>query len=169
MTTLSLAVRNYLALDHELRSLLGKSVSWETWIFDEDPLNVHVENTGKCLIVVRERGTWASPNDHNSMRFPRLLVDIWADPTRNPDRTIRQWDAATKIEQIQARVDSHLHLSDPGTSAGMPYIWGTLEQVVNKTGVVVAGSLRKSGPDISPIRDTEGALMGQLTYGINLP
>lgn len=169
MTDLSLALRNYLAQDAELRALLGRSVSWDTWIFDESPLNVKVEGTSKCLIVINEQGTWTSPNGHNTMRFPQLIVDVWADPTRNADRSVQKLDAKTKIQDIQTVLDRHLHLTDPATSAGMPYIWGTAAQVAGKTGVVITGSHRSSGPNFSPIRDSEGSWMGQLTYDVNVP
>ena len=169
MTDLSLAIRNYLAQDAGLRELLGRSISWDTWIFYENPINVKVENTGKCLLVINEDGTWTSPNDHNTMRFPRVYIDIWADPTRNEDRSVKVNDAKSKIERIQKLLDKHLHLTDAGTRQGMPYIWGTTDQVASKTGVVVAGSHRVDGPTLSPIRDTDGAYMGRMTYGVNVP
>lgn len=169
MTTLTLAARNYLAQDTLLRAQLGRSVSWDTWVFDTNPLNVKVEGTSKCLIVVNEDGTWTSPNDHNTMRFPKLNIDVWADPTRNDDKSVRLWDADTKIEAIQKNLDRLLHLVDPGTFQGMPMIWGTASQMAAQTGVVIAGCLRLSGPDLTPIRDSDGSFMGRLTYGVNLP
>jgi len=169
MTDLSLAVRNLLAQDQGLRALLGRSQSWDTWIFDEHPVNVKVENTGRCLIVVNEEDTWTTPNQHNTMRFPRLFVDIWADPTRNSDKSIKKFDAKKKIEDIQAFVDKHLHLVDSGTPSGEIYIWGTAEQIASKTGVPITGSQRLDGPTFSPISNAEGAYMGRLTYGVNKP
>lgn len=169
MTELSLAARNFLAQDAGLRALVGRSASWDTWIFDENPINVKVENTSRCLIVVNEDGTWTSPNDHNTMTFPQLVIDVWADPTRNEDRSVKVNDAKSKIERIQKYLDKHFHLVDSGTRQGMPYVWGTGAQVASKTGVVVAGSHRMSGPVFSPIRDTDGAYMGRFTYGVNVP
>lgn len=169
MTRLSLAARNYLAQDPALRAHLGRSASWDTWIFDEDPVNVHVENTQRCLIVVSEGQPWSAPNGHNTIEFPTLTVDIWADPTRNSDLSVRLFDAKTKIENIKRLVDRHFHLVDPATSTGMPYIWGTAEQIANKTGVVVTQSKRRSGPDYSPVRDSEGSWMGRLIYEVSVP
>lgn len=168
MTRLSLAARNRLAQDASLRALLGRSVSWSTWIFDENPVGVHVENTSRCLIVVSEDDEWTSPNPHNTMRFPQLLVDIWADPTRNPDRSVQRFDAKDKIEEIQALVDKHFHLPDPGTRFGVPHIWGTAEQEATKTGLVIAGSERRS-TQTSPISDSEGSWMRRITYAVNVP
>lgn len=169
MTALSLAARNHLALDPVLRGLLGKSQTWDTWIFDENPVGVKVENTGRCLIVINEGSPWTSPNEHNTMRFPRLIVDVWADPTRNTDRSVRVFDAKEKIDEIQKRLDKHFHLVDGGDSHGMPHVWGSLDDLTSGRGVVVTGSTRLTGPEFSSIRDTDGAFMGQFTYGVNLP
>lgn len=169
MTTLTLAARNYLAQDTGLKNLLGRSPLWDTWIFDEDPLNVRVENKGTCLIVINEEDQWTSPNQHNTMKFPRLIFDVWADPTRNADRSKKLNDAKSKIEAIQKYLDKHFHRTDPATPEGMPLMLGTAEEIAAGTGVVITGSFRLSGPTFSPIRDTDGAFMGQFAYAINQP
>lgn len=169
MTQLTLAIRNLLAQDEDLKALLGKSASWDTWIFSEEMIGVKVENTSRCLIVVAEEDTWTSPNEHNTMRFPQVFVDIWADPTRNADKSVRTLDAKDKIEAIQPLIDRHLHLVDGGTTEGLPRVWGTAEEIATKTGIVVTGSQRLTGPRFSPIRDSEGSWMGRYTYGINRP
>lgn len=169
MTTLSLAVRNLLAQDEGLKALLGRSASWDTWIFDQKPVNVKIENTSKCFIVINESGTWAPPNLHNTMLFPRLIIDVWADPTRNANKTVQKFDAQNKVGAIQKFLDKHLHTVDPGTPSGEVRIWGTEEEIAAKTGVVVTGSQRLTGPDFSPIRDSEGSVMGSYTYGVNVP
>ena len=166
MTDLSLALRNYLARDPELRSLLGRSASWDTWIFDKKPVNVRIENTSRCLIVINEVGTWSGRNDHNTMKFPRIQVDIWADPSRNEDRSVLVFDAESKIEKIQKVLDKHLHLVNVDTEVGLPFIWGTEQQIISKTGKVVFSSKNLTGPDLSPVVDSEGTLMGRMTYGI---
>ena len=172
MTTLTLAVRNELARIPGLTALLAKSESWDTWIFEDRPQKAAIENTQKCMIVVSLGSPWASANEHNTLRFPSIYVDIWADPTRDltkPDRPVKIYDAKDKIEAIFPFVDKFLHRTDSGTVAGNVLIWGTAEQVANKTGVVVAGSHRMSGDiDISPVQDSLGTLMGRVTYGLNL-
>lgn len=169
MTTLSLGARNMLIQDAPLTALLGKSASWTSWIFDQKPVNVKVEGTSRCLVVINEGRPWTSPNGHNTMRFPTLVVDIWADPTRNADKSVKFWDSTTKIETIQKELDRLLHLIDPSTPDGMPRMWGTAAQVAARTGVVIAECKRASGPEITPIRDSDGSLMGKLTYNVNLP
>lgn len=168
MTQLSLGIRNLLAQDSELKALLGRSQSWDTWIFSDDPVGVKVENTQKSLIVVTENGTWTAPNGHNTERFPRVFVDVWSDPTRNANLGVKVFDAKDKIEAIVKVVNKHLHTVNLSNPQGMPYIWGTAEQIADKTGVVVAGSQQLEGPDYSPIRDSTGSFMGRVTYGVNV-
>lgn len=168
MTVLSLDVRNQLAQVEPLRKLLGRSASWPTWIFDERPVAVAIEGTSRCMIVVNELRPFTTMNEHNTMEFPQIIVDIWADPTRNEDKSVREYDAVRKIQAIQKHVDSVLHTVDRGSADGSVLIWGTPEQVANKTGSVVAGSSRIDGPDYSEIKDTTGGWMGRLTYGVHL-
>lgn len=168
MTQMTLAARNLLAQDTALTPLLGRSVTWSTWIFEDNPQGVRVENTQKCLIVVGEDRGYTSPNEHNTMRFPRLIIDIWADPTRNEDRSVKVNDAKDKIEAIAKLVNNHFHTVDPGTPQGNIRQWGTAEQIAAKTGVYVAGSVRREELSFSPIKDSEGSFMGRLIYGVNL-
>lgn len=167
MTRLSLAVRNTLAQDPTLQGLIASSASWDIWIFDEKPVMVKFEQNSSCLIVINEGEPWTSPNEHNRLYFPSLVVDIWADPDRRPDKTILRDNAKDKILTIQRAVDRILHTVDTGGPSGGPIIWGTAEQIANKTGVLVTGSMLLNGPVFSPIADTEKAWLGRLTYGVN--
>ena len=168
MTSLSLAARNLLGQDPALKALLGRSASWSTWVFDETPY-ARFEGTSKCLIVVNEEGTWTFPNEHNSMRFPKLIIDVWADPTRNPDKSVKVQDAKTKIEDIGKHLNRHFHLVDGGTPTGMPFVWGTAEEIAAKSGVVITGSQRLNGPEYSPVTDSQGSIMGRYEFGVNVP
>lgn len=167
MTRLSLAVRNTLAQDDRFRQWIPKSASWDIWIFDEKPVMARFEGTGKCLIVVNEGEPWTVPNGHNTLEFPEILVDIWADPDRKSDGTIVVDNARDKIKDIARILDSHLHRVDPGGEDGGYIIWGTAQQIENKTGVLVTESKKVGGPIFSPISDTEGAWMGRYTYAVN--
>ena len=146
MTELSLAVRNLLAQDEALRTLLGRSPTWDTWIFDETPIGVKVEGSQRSWIVVNEDGTWTTPNEHNTLGFPRIKIDIWSDPIRNADGSVKQFNARTKIKAIAKLVNKHLHTVDMADNNGMPFVWGTAAEISTKTGVVVAASQRLTGP-----------------------
>ena len=168
MTTLSLNVRNQLARRQSLTDLLGSSRSWSTWIFDQKPVGVKIEGTSRCMIVVNEFRPYTSPNPHNTMTFPQITIDIWADPTRNPDKSVKTWDADTKIEAIVKEVKAVMHTVDLGASNGSLIIWGTAPQVAQKTGSIIAGSTLRDGPDYSDVKDSEGSRMGRLLFDVNV-
>lgn len=168
MTRLSLAVRNTLAQDPRfLEAGVAKSASWDVWIFDEKPVLARFEGNGKCLIVINEGAPFTPPNGHNTLSFPSLIVDIWADPDRNPDKTVLRDNAKDKIEVISKIVDSHLHRVDPGGVDGGYIIWGTAAQIQSKTGVLVTESKKLDVSEYTPIKDTESAWMRRSTYGVN--
>jgi hypothetical protein len=176
MTQLTLDARNFLAQDPDLRALLGRSVNWPTWVFDSKPYG-KLEGSQSSLIVINEAGNWQPRNEHNSQTFPRLRVDIWSDPTRNENGSVKVHDADDKILDIRKILDRHLHLrhnsittEDPdwwGTP-GSSHFWGTAEQVANKTGTLVIGSSELGGPDLVNVTETEGARMGTLFYGVSV-
>ena len=164
MTRVTMAVRNLLAQDTDLRALLGSSQHWDTWIFDSKPY-VRLENKSKALIVINEDGQWAQPNQYSTQRFPRLLIDVWADPTRNDDLSVKRDDAQDKIEAITALVNKHLHTVSLHID-GHPIIWGTADEMANFTGLMVMGSSWLTGPTYSPVSDAQGAWMGRSAYAL---
>jgi hypothetical protein len=175
MTQLSLDARNLLALDVELRGLLGRSKTFDTWIFDQKP-RVTLEGTQRVLVVLNEDGVHDQMNAHNTMQFPRLLVDVWADPSRLPDGSVQQDDADDKIKNVTKLLDRHFHTVNldvpPGTNdlyglPGYPRVWGTATQIKSVSGSVVLGSRRLSGPDFSDVQDGNGARMARLVYAVN--
>jgi hypothetical protein len=144
--------------------LLGKSKNWDTWVFDTKPFG-RIENSQQCSVVVFETGTWSSPNEHNTARFPILTVDIWADPSRGPGGDVLRYDADTKIEAVHDVVKQAFHLMQ-NSSKGSTRTWGTAGQEAEKSGVPIFSSKFLSGPDYSDIEDTSGGRMSRYTYAI---
>lgn len=162
---LTLSIRNYLAQQPEVRELLGSDKTWDTWIFADKPY-VKIENTGKAMIVIQIDGGWSAPNDHNTMKFPRVFVDVWADPDRNPDGSVKKPNADDKIAKVHDAVMRYLHTVNMNRN-GKPLVWGTKQQMDTYTGVVVAGSAKQNEPEYSDVRDGNGARMASSRYGIN--
>jgi hypothetical protein len=115
-------------------------------------------------------------NSHNNMQFPRLFVDIWADPTRLIDNSPETWDADDKIEKLIPLLDRHFHTANLDVSPyvnviygrpGDPRIWGTADQIEHRTGQIILGSERAQGPDYSDVRDGNGARMARLIYNVS--
>ena len=167
MTSLALAARNFLAQQSSVTSLLGSDPLWSTWIFTDSPQAL-VENSGTCLIVISEEGGWAGANDYNTARFPRLQLDIWADPTRNPDGSVQKLDAKLKIEAVYKSVDKYLHLVDNSLPGGVFHRWGTAAQIAGGTAHRIISSKRSGEPNYSPTFDNKGGQMARLYYNVEV-
>lgn len=172
MGKLSRDIRNYLAQQEDLRALVGRSQNWDTWMWADKPLG-KVEGYGKtapersALIVISEGTSWTTPNEHNTLSFPRVFVDVWADPTRNSDGDVKQADADDKIAAIHKVVSKYLHRVDNGTSKGQPLCWGTAEQMATWTGSLINSSSRAGEPAYADLRDGNGARMAAVTYNVS--
>lgn len=168
MTPLTKAMRNELARDPELTALLGSSATWPTWIFLDEP-EVKFENSQKCLIVVSTYDDmWAQMNMHNTQEFPTVVIDVWADPTRNPDKSVKVKDAEEKINAVGKLIMKHFHTVNMSRPGGGMLQWGTQTQIDNGTGIWVSGSHFIDGPRTNRVSNVEGALMGSYRYGVNL-
>lgn len=154
MTSLVSAVVQELASRPSLTTLLGHDSNWPTWIF-EYKNQVVIENTQKCMIVVNTSGAWQPANSHNTMKFPRLVVDVWADPTRNPDKSMKFDDAEDKIEAVGDELIKILHI--------------TGHQTHYFSDVRINGSTWLDGwYDIRPMKDNPGGKMGTFYFGVSL-
>lgn len=163
---LTLSVRNHLAQKPSVTALLGKNATWDTWIFADKPY-VKIENTAAAMIVIALGNGWTDANDHNTLWFPSIIVDVWADPDRNPDKSVKAFNADDKIMGVHRAVAQYLHLVDLGNK-GMPLSWGTPEQEADNSGALISGSTRARGYiDFSDQRDNPGGRMGSVTYNIN--
>jgi hypothetical protein len=153
VSALAAGSRTVLASDTALTDLLGKDDVWDTWIF-QDRLYAAIERSGAVAVVLEARGAWTSPNMHNTMRFPRLWVGYYADPSRDAAGNVTEYDAADKIEAVHALVDRHLHRPQGGE-----VMWGALR---------VIDAHRMGEPDYFPVKDGDGMTRAEVTYGVTL-
>lgn len=154
MTTedLTTAARRVLA-DHEpLTSLLGSSDSWDTWIFRWRPY-VTLKASGAAAIVLSERGGWATPNRHNTARFPRLQVEVYVDLPREEGTPVSRVAEERALEICRA-LDEVLHVPD-----GRTMEWG---------GLRVLGSTRQQEPQMDAVPDADGLVRVLVYYEVNL-
>lgn len=90
--------------------LIGKDNAWVNgWIFAYDIIG-KIENTQKCAVVVSYGGGWRAPEEGSQERFPIVVVDIWADPTRHPDNSVKVADAESKAFRVYSEIRKVLHL-----------------------------------------------------------
>lgn len=137
---------------------IGKDAGWVNgWIFDSS-LSTRIENTQRCAIVVSYGGGWRPPLDSNTVRFPLVVVDIWADPTRDTDNSVLTHDAKTKCFHIYSEVFKVLHLLDRSTDDGGAIYF-------DQTRIISSESLGE--PDLSWVQDGNGARMLRSRFGIS--
>lgn len=129
------------------------------WIFDSN-LMVRQENTQRCAIVVSYGGGWAAPLDGNTAHFPSVVVDIWADPTRNEDNSPTTDDAKAKCFFIHDAVFKALHLAHHADVDGNSPIYFDNTRVTSSELI--------GEPTLTWITDGNGARMLRSNYGISL-
>lgn len=111
---------------------------------------VEMEGTGSTAAVLSYGGGFAGPNNHNTMRFLRLMLDVYADPVRDAGRNVTEpGEVHRRVTATYLAFDAVLHRPDP-----TPQYWGTLR---------VIGSARLVEPSIAAVADGDGLL--RLTTG----
>lgn len=166
---LALDARNWLAQQPEVTSLLGSDEIWATWIFANESPHRRIENTQKCAVVIFVQDAWAPANGHNTLSFPRLFVDVWADPTRASDNSVSVQDAKDKIHSVYKAVDKYLHTLHRSTANGGAIRWGTAAEITDGSASIIVSSERLDGyPALSPVADGNGAWMGRVAYGVTI-
>lgn len=74
----------YLATFPELTDLLGKFDSdGAPYLFQDEIRFAELEGTQKTALVVADGGSWGSSNEHNTMEFPRIRIELYVDPIRD--------------------------------------------------------------------------------------
>ena len=177
MTELALSAQRILVQDPRLLAsgLIGTDVTWPPgWVFPDVP-GARIENSQKCAIVIFEDAPWTDPNSHNFAEFGTLVVDIWADPTRNTDKSVRRSDAQDKITSVAKIVSRNFHLVHPSVSptdpthlgaVGMPRIWGTAAQVAARTGLTIVSSAQSGGPEFAPMVNNFDGWRGRYKFNV---
>jgi hypothetical protein len=166
MTKLVYAVRNMLVQHTEVTSLLGIDDLDDPMIYAYSP-EATIENTGKSMIVINVESGWGA-NDHNTARFPTLVIDIWSDPTRNADLSVQKKDASLKAEAVYEAIDKLLHLVDKSVPGGGAVYWGTATEIANKTGIRINSSARQNEPMERPAFDNQGAVVWTVRYDVSI-
>jgi hypothetical protein len=179
MTRLTLDLRNLLVQTPEIKTMvenkiIGKGVAFsDGWVFDTKPYANIEKKSYQALIVITHDGTWQAPNEHNTARFPRILVDIWASPTRKADGSPVIDDADYLIEDVMKSIRPYLHtvnmdVSEDGFQgpAGYPRVWGTPEQIQSRTGSLIFFSQSLGEPQFNDVKDGNGARMGRFAFGV---
>lgn len=151
---LASAMRNYAVTFPSITDLLGQDDDGTPWIF-VDNLFAVVESTSKSAIVISESGPWATPNMHNTMDFPRFIVNIWSDPTRDPTtKAVITPDAKIKAKAVFDAFNAVFHDTEH-----IHQQWD---------GVRVIDSLLRERLTYLPVRDGQNMINAQAIYGATI-
>lgn len=84
-----------------------------------------IEGTSGTAVVIASEGGWTAANPHNTLRFPRLQLNVWVDPLRDGGRnTASPGEALARANGVYEVFDRHLH-----HVAGADMRWGQLRVV----------------------------------------
>jgi hypothetical protein len=129
---------------------------WFLWQWTE---RAQVQGTGRASVVISVPGSWAGPNTYNTLRFPRVQTEVYADIDRDETRGPYVRTAPKKGEDIWVVLDALLHR--PGQRN---MHWGDANGRVR-----VVSSVRNSGePDRNEVPDTDGVWRILCSYAIEL-
>lgn len=160
MTDIVAAARAFLASQQEIYTVLGSDEIWDLWLFQET-LYTRVESTQKTACVLKLANGWTAPNAHNTLRFPRLQTDFYADPDRDlGDNNKAPLSAKDKILAAHAVVDRFLH--DTVNSE----IWWP--DINSPYAARIIRSVRQGELEFNPFSDGDGMQKATVFYAIGL-
>lgn len=163
----ALAARRRLVAVDAIRAVLGPSPDnvdavWDSWLFVRE-LGAMVEGSGLAAAVLSIEGGWTRPNAHNTANFPRLIVEIYADPSRGANREITRRDAESRARRAFVAFATELHWTD-----GHSEVWGTDPAASPPdAGLRVWGCQSLVVPDVFPVEEWEGAVRLRGEFGLN--
>lgn len=113
-------------------------------------LAVPMEQSQQIAVVVEHEGGWATPNLHNTLRFPRLLINVWADPLRDADGNNNDPRVRARANDCFEIIDKFMHLS-----AGADLMFGPIR---------VVDCVRLTEPVTDLVRDGDGMVLLRAYY-----
>lgn len=111
-----------------------------------------METSTRTAVVVSHDGGWAAPNLHNTLRFPRVLLNVWADPKRDGQANNIDPLVQRRATNVFETFDRYLH-----RPAGDALWWGTVRVVTTE---------RLTEPVVLEVPDGDGLIRMQAYYAI---
>lgn len=146
-------LHKYLTAQPDVTATLGTFPFTTTPYLFTGSLWVAMEGTSSTAAVISRAGGWAGANLHNTLRFPRISLDIYADPQRDAGNVTDPGEAERRIDATYKIFDTHLHRPQSGIQ-----MWGDVRTVA---------ATRLGEPDVYPVPDGDGLLRLQVFYGIS--
>lgn len=150
------AARQHLLTSDRLVSLLGSGKGFDCWLFvgadDMAKPFVNMEGTQSACVLIREQGGWASPNQHNTMAFPQLVVEVYIDPVRDFQGNVLTPDLKPRFQPIHEEISRLLHRPQ-----GKDEVWGDVRTL---------GSQQMDLWTYFRFTDTDGVGVSRATFGV---
>lgn len=124
----------------------------QPWLF-QYRLWTMMEGTQSTAAVISHDGGWAGPNLHNTLRFPRLTLSIWADPIRDDGGSgTDPGEVQRRLYQVFTVIDAHLHRPQ-----GETQMWGSIRTV---------SCARLTEPTVLAVGEGDGLVRLQTYYAV---
>lgn len=139
----------------DILAVLGVQQDTGTHYLFQHTLWAPMEGSESTAAVISRSpgGGWANPNMHNTIRFPRLAVEVWVDPQRDDgSNAVDPGEAQRRIDNAYQVIDRHLHRPQ-----GDAQWWGTVRTL---------GCIRLGEPWTYPVPGGDGLLRLQVFYGV---
>lgn len=111
-----------------------------------------MEGSSSTSVVIARDGGWAAPNLSNTLRFPRLLLNVWTDPIRDAQGHNVEATVQRRANACFEVFDKYLH-----NVAGGVMWWGTLR---------IVDCLRLTEPVFVDVPDGDGLVRLQAYYAV---
>lgn len=112
-----------------------------------------MEGSQSTAAVIGREGGWAGANLHNTLRFPRLALEIWADPLRDEGGNVTDpGEVWRRIDAAWSAFDRRLHRPQ-----GQTQMWGQVRTIA---------ASRLNEPVVYEVPDGDGLLRLLVYYAI---
>lgn len=143
----------HLQVQADVLAVLGTDLDTGAPLLFQHRMWAGMEGSSSTSAMVYRDGGWAGPNLHNTLRFPRLTVEVWVDPIRDPqNNVIDPGEAHRRIEYVYEVFDWHLHRPQGGQQ-----MWGTVRTIA---------CVRLSEPTVYAVPDGDGLLRLVVAYAV---
>lgn len=142
----------YLLDEDNVHAALGVFPDTGTpWLFQHELWGA-VEGSQATAAVISRAGGWAGPNEYNTLRFPRISLQIYADPLREAGNVSMPGETWRRVEATFRVFDNLLHRPAPTV-----IMWGSIRTIT---------CTRLGEPVVYPVPDTDGMIRLQVFYGV---
>ncbi len=145
------ATKRLLDID-DVVAVLGTTDSGTPWLFQHF-CYATVEGSSSTAAVLGYGGGWTGGNEHNTLKFPRLSLVLYADPLRDSNKNITEpGEVYRRIMAAYTVIDRYLHRPQGGVE-----MWGDIRTL---------SCVRSAEPNLYPVPSGEGVLRAQTFYAV---